>query len=141
MFCWVSEPQEQHRLCHLPAAGHSPPAAFNTTVRAEWHREKKGKGIWRSLRSIRNYVCILLSAQTLLLSSLPEKHLILLFQSAHQQTTAQPLLCPCSRGFPLTEVVEMNPAVLWCSPLSWESRHCSAPQFFCSRSLLPSTSK
>lgn len=54
----------------------SPPAAFNIAVRAEWHREKRGEGIWRrSLHSIRNYVCVLLSAQTLLLSSQPEKHL------------------------------------------------------------------
>lgn len=66
---------------------------------------------------------------------------ILLFQSAHQQTTAQPLLCPCSRGFPLSDTVEMNPAVLWCSPLPWESRHCSAPEFFCTRTPLPSKSK
>lgn len=143
MFCWVSEPGEQHRLCHLPAAGRdSPPAAFNISVRAEWHREKRGKEHGEDLCTASEIMCAFCSQPRHCFCLVCQKNIcVLLFQSAHQQTSAQPLQCPCSPGFPLSEAVEMSPAVLWCSPLPWESRHCSAPEFLCTRSPLPSTSK
>lgn len=102
MFCWISEPEKQHRLCLLPTTGQNllllpsvPLLRLNGTER------KRGKGNQRrSLHSIKNCVCVLLSAQTLLLPSQPEKHLRFVVPTSPPANRCLAIaVCPCSCGF------------------------------------------
>lgn len=84
-----------------PSSGSEPPpAAFHAAVKAE--RERKGGKEYEegSLHSTENDVCILLSAQTLLLSSQPEKHLRFVVPASPPANRCLAIaVCPCSRGF------------------------------------------
>lgn len=116
MFCWVSE--LGFRARRAAQAGYVLPAQvplLPSTLLLELNgtERKGGKEYGEDPCTASENMCVFCSQPRHCFCLVNQKNIcILLFQSAHQQTTAQPLLCPCSHGFPLTEVVEMNPAAV-----------------------------
>lgn len=84
---------EQGEQCGLWILGSEPPpAAVGAAVEAEWHRGKGGRGTRRrTLHSIPVVLCVLPSAHCFYLVN-QQNLCILLFQPAHQQSTAWLLL-------------------------------------------------
>lgn len=112
-----------------------PPSAFGAAVKAEWHREKQGKGRQRSsLHGIKNNVFCSRPRRCVCLVN--QKNIcVLLFQPAHQQTAARPSVFLC------TEVAQMDPAGRRCPSSPPPALPSPAPGRLFTRSLLRFTAK